>query len=1513
MSQNLQPPSFISDVKTYAEYKEDLKRWSRLTSLDKKLQAEMVVYYLDGHPSRIKEKITTQIGNKLQGETVDGVSVDGITVLLNFLDTIYGKDDMADVWDKYKTFSNHHRKSDEDISDFLPNWEMSYHKLKATGCEYSDSILGLKLLEDAQLSDMDTKLVLTGVNFNEGKTKKNLQTQITNSLKKFTGRSVISSNSNLAVSVKAEPTYLSQIEEVLLAKGWKPPAKTSSGRRRSRSASPSRERKPNNYKGKKNGFGENGRPRKCYLCGCDHEHNCNCPCVYHMANNCPRRKGAVKNSKTDNSKSKPDLGLFIDSNIDSAFLVTDEGEDQVFMINEKLQELVLLSATYQEGVVDCACPTTVAGEKWVHDFLSHLPSKLRSSVQTAASERVFKFGGGEKRKSKGIIILPCSIGGKNIKLKTEIVEAEFPLLLGNTFLKRASAVLFIGEEKARILESEVSMKETCTGHFAIKICLPLEGAEFVTVQDAQSAQAEKQIHECLVASTDKLSYKDIVKLHQIFGHVSVSKLEKLISNSNKMSDEVKGFLQEVEMNCESCKVNQKAKPRPVVSLPRASQFNQIVTVDLKQYKNNDDNYILYLVDMFTRLTVGVFIPRKLPAIVGEKMMEKWIAVFGRMDMIHSDRGGEFCCSELADIAEYIGVRSSFTAASSPNQNGINERNHAIVDRMIDKMRTQDSTLSADVALTWALVAKNTLENVSGFSPFQLVFGKGPVLPSVYTTGPPGYEEVVMEKSVANHINALFLAREAYVQGESDKILKKALKQRIYKRGEDVNIGDWIYYNDKGKWYGPVKVSAKDGKSLYVVRGGKLVTVNTDYAQLATFDGKFVGHRREQDELNDQERTGSSSKEKQMTQKSNLEKESSTTTTEKQITHNSNLESESITAEKSSNSETAAPASINQQDDNKTLPSGPANILKAGNVVRFKDGDDTKEGKILRRAGKKGGKYDQWWNLVNSETGKIDHVDFGKVSMLELVSNETETDKTVADQNVYVVGIPRYRHDEKTCMKAKEKELNAWDEYQVYEEVRDEGQTRLGTNWVLTEKVDGDGARIVKARLTIRGDQEDTDGVRKDSPTVRKSNIKIFTVVAARERWDIKTSDVASAFLQGIEIDRDVFILPPKEKRIPGVLWRLLKPVYGLVDASRGWYLALDEEFVKAGCERCTLDPAMYLHFSENNDTKTLEGMALTHVDDVLHGGDDEFDNNVMGSVKSSFKFGLEEAECFRYVGMNMTQTEDGILVDQDHYIKGLELPDMDVALDLQVNDTLTAEGQTVFRGCIAKILHVGYQSRPDICFEAKCLSTKFGKATKGDLRTALKKMQKLHGIHTRMFFPRLGPLSELTYVGFGDAGIRSMPDKLSSVGGQVILLADCSKDLACVLNWRSKKLVRKVISSLAGEALALVAAIGEMVYNKAIMKQIYGEEIEDIPVIMFTDSKNLFEAVYSTALVEDAWLIPDIAVIKDALENGTITCLRRVESEKMLANCLTKAGASSEELMTVLQTGYYTVPAGLDG
>ena len=40
-----------------------------------------------------------------------------------------------------------------------------------------------------------------------------------------------------------------------------------------------------------------------------------------------------------------------------------------------------------------------------------------------------------------------------------------------------------------------------------------------------------------------------------------------------------------------------------------------------------------------------------------------------------------------------------------------------------------------------------------------------------------------------HISALHLAREAFVECEADRVLKTALKQRVYARGEDISPGD----------------------------------------------------------------------------------------------------------------------------------------------------------------------------------------------------------------------------------------------------------------------------------------------------------------------------------------------------------------------------------------------------------------------------------------------------------------------------------------------------------------------------------------------------------------------------------------------------------------------------------------------------------------------------------------------------------------------------------------------------
>ena len=151
------------------------------------------------------------------------------------------------------------------------------------------------------------------------------------------------------------------------------------------------------------------------------------------------------------------------------------------------------------------------------------------------------------------------------------------------------------------------------------------------------------------------------------------------------------------------------------------------------------------------------------------------------------------------------------------------------------------------------------------------------------------------------------------------------------------------------------------------------------------------------------------------------------------------------------------------------------------------------------------------------------------------------------------------------------------------EVPDEGQPKINTNWVLVRKA----ADFVKARLCVRGDQEpNKETIRTDSPTVNKVNIKLFFVLSVQNGWHVKTADIKTAFLQGVDLDREVYVRPPLERRKDGIIWKMIKRAYGFVDASRGFYLELKKVLEELGCVMSRLDPALFMYFGFNWSLQT---------------------------------------------------------------------------------------------------------------------------------------------------------------------------------------------------------------------------------------------------------------------------------------------------------------------------------------
>ena len=89
-------------------------------------------------------------------------------------------------------------------------------------------------------------------------------------------------------------------------------------------------------------------------------------------------------------------------------------------------------------------------------------------------------------------------------------------------------------------------------------------------------------------------------------------------------------------------------------------------------------------------------------------------------------------------------------------------------------------------------------------------------------------------------------------------------------------------------------------------------------------------------------------------------------------------------------------------------------------------------------------------------------------------------------------------------------------------------------------------------------------------------------------------DIRVVFLQAKELDRGVFLIPPKDIRREGYIWKLKNPLYGLNEALWKLWLKVKNFFKEMGLKRLEGDEAVYYMLNEKG---VLEGMISTCVDD----------------------------------------------------------------------------------------------------------------------------------------------------------------------------------------------------------------------------------------------------------------------------------------------------------------------------
>ena len=106
-----------------------------------------------------------------------------------------------------------------------------------------------------------------------------------------------------------------------------------------------------------------------------------------------------------------------------------------------------------------------------------------------------------------------------------------------------------------------------------------------------------------------------------------------------MSLTVSRNIQKIVEDCRICQKFAKSVSRPKVTLPKASSFNEIVTLDLKSFGLK---HILWIIDSFSRFLIGKVIQNKradtiISAVIDMGMICLGIPIVG----FYVDNGGEF--------------------------------------------------------------------------------------------------------------------------------------------------------------------------------------------------------------------------------------------------------------------------------------------------------------------------------------------------------------------------------------------------------------------------------------------------------------------------------------------------------------------------------------------------------------------------------------------------------------------------------------------------------------------------------------------------------------------------------------------------------------------------------------------------------------------------------------------------------------------------------------------------------
>ena len=293
--------------------------------------------------------------------------------------------------------------------------------------------------------------------------------------------------------------------------------------------------------------------------------------------------------------------------------------------------------------------------------------------------------------------------------------------------------------------------------------------------------------------------------------------------------------------------------------------------------------------------------------------------------------------------------------------------------------------------------------------------------------------------------------------------------------------------------------------------------------------------------------------------------------------------------------------------------------------------------------------------------------------LEIPTSKRGWKKFAANPEAYVCSMMKRKQievnekklskeDVMAFMQAKQKEVRNFVASECFEVARKhvDEQKVVGMRWLLSWKFDDHNNKKAKARAIVLGYQDPRYSERPTAaPTPSRAGRQLFLQMTTWRRWVLEKGDISGAFLQGDDLDEEIWCRPVKEITEayglePDSVMLMKKAAYGLVQAPLHWHNSVNKYLQTLGYKQLEVEPCCWIWKAPTGEVKSA---VHAHVDYFLFAGAPgcEDHERLMQALKQRFKWGTWESQQFVQCGIEIHQNTDfSIEMKQSKFIHELE-------------------------------------------------------------------------------------------------------------------------------------------------------------------------------------------------------------------------------------------------------------------